>query len=364
MPQHSHDDKTIIDSANYCGINIYRHSNGAITIEGGNFSNVISALRYIAKESQIEFDEKWNTQYLGWFIIQKLHSKNSQSANTNRLTSSNAPISEKISCIRQMLVQIQDARREESLYTSDKNAISTVFDCIPDPYSYSSVLVKLTIIDSLYSTQMGRRYYGLDELAKALTELHAGYSLADKFLKLSSLELSRDDFKINNGSSNLFDECYGIGKDGADKGTAVSLITKYAYFETRGNFPIYDSIAREMYPKIWAYCSLAKSKCPSQVSLLSLENFIKAINNLRDIFNIEELAYDDIDRLLWTTGKILRGNLSLVLTREEYDFVSKEGLLSSDGFHISSTPLECLPFLDEKPLLKSFFYLAKELSQQ
>ena len=82
--------------------------------------------------------------------------------------------------IRAILGLIKEARRESSIYTSGKNAIATVFETIPDKYSYSSILVKLTIIDSLYSTQMGRRYYGLDELAGALYELHSCCDLAKK----------------------------------------------------------------------------------------------------------------------------------------------------------------------------------------
>ena len=267
-----------------------------------------------------------------------------------------------MSDIRAILGLIKEARRESSLYTSDKNAIATVFETIPDKYSYSSILVKLTIIDSLYSTQMGRRYYGLDELAGALHELHSCCDLAENFRLLASGRMTKDGFAIKNGKSNLFEERYGIGKDGTDKGTAVSLITKYAYFETGGNFPIYDSIAREMYPKIWTYCGFDRKDCPNHKELLELETFISAINKLKSLVAIDGLTYDDIDRLLWTTGKIVRGNLSLVLTREEYDYMSDNNLLGEDGFSIRDADIGLLPFLDGKPLLKSLFKLAKEFA--
>lgn len=269
---------------------------------------------------------------------------------------------ENISVIREILILIKEARNESSLYASDKNAIMTIFETIPDKYSYGSILVKLTIIDSLYSTQMGRRYYGLDELAMALCELHSSCNLADMFSLLARGKATREEFPIHNGKSNLFNEGYGIGKDGSDKGTAVSLITKYAYFETNGNFPIYDSIAREMYPRVWSYCGFEKKDCPSQKSLLELETFISAINKLKSLFDINGLTYDDIDRLLWTTGKIIRGNLSLVLTRKEYDYMSNNGLLGKDGFNVKNAKLDKLPFLNEKPLLNALFKLAKEIS--
>ena len=115
---------------------------------------------------------------------------------------------------------------------------------------------------------------------------------------------------------NLFTEKYGIGKEGNDKGQAISLITKYAYFETNFQFPIYDSIVREMYPLLWEYCGLAKNEMPKMASMVNnITVFIEALDLLKEkLGNPKQLTYDNLDRLLWHTGKIMRGNLSLILT--------------------------------------------------
>lgn len=264
--------------------------------------------------------------------------------------------------VRNALKLIEENIDESSSYASDKNAIAMIFKTLPMESSkdvYNNTLVKLTVIDSLYSTQMSRRYYGLDELARLLAALQSNNDLSKVFIDLAAGKIKSGDKIFEHDKKNLFTEKYGIGKDGGDKGTAVSLISKYAYFLTDYKFPIYDSIAREMYPRIWKYCGF-KESCPSAVELKSLDGFIKGINTLMDKLSIK--SYDTIDRLLWTVGKIMRGNLSLVLTMEEYQDLRKKELIGSDGFDLAETDLRKLTFLQKKPLLNAMFGLAKELS--
>ena len=73
----------------------------------------------------------------------------------------------------------------------------------------------MIIIDSLYSTQMGRRYYGLEELAETLLQLNNQYETRDLFIKLA-LNPNIDNLSKLNCSDhlNLFERKYGIQKDG------------------------------------------------------------------------------------------------------------------------------------------------------
>ncbi len=265
--------------------------------------------------------------------------------------------------VRDALKLIEENADESSSYAFDKKAIAMIFKTLPKESpknTYDNTLVELTVIDSLYSTQMGRRYYGLYELARMLEDLQASKDdLRESFIKLADGEIKSGDKLFEHGKKNLFTEKYGIGKDGSDKGTAVSLISKYAYFLTDYKFPIYDSIAREMYPRIWKYCGF-KESCPSAVELASLDGFIKGINSLMGKLSIK--SYDTMDRLLWTVGKIMRGNLSLILTMEEYQDLRKKKLIGEDGFDLAGTDLRKLTFLQKKPLLNAMFGLAKELS--
>ena len=262
--------------------------------------------------------------------------------------------------VLQILSSINDT--EESGYSMGKNTIKRIFESL-DTNSKDNIIAKLTLIDSMYSTQMNRRYYGLEELSDVLAELQKKCNLSTLFLNfLKDKDIEKLTIQSGGKIKNLFKENYGIGKDGNDKGQAVSLISKYAYFETNFQFPIYDSIVREMYPLIWQYCDFPKREMPKMSTLVNdIVVFIEAIDFLKEkLGNPKQLTYDNLDRLLWHTGKILRGNLSLILTMEEYQKYGRE--FQEKNFDFSKYDLSKMTFLRQKPMLKGFFEFAKELS--
>jgi hypothetical protein len=103
--------------------------------------------------------------------------------------------------------------------------------------------------------------------------------------------------------------------------------------------------------------------------------YINGINALIMKLNIEthEKKYDHLDRLLWFVGKIRRGNLSLVLTKEQYletlskcrkkevKYTTKKGEEKTyiEYFNIDKADLRQLDFLNQDNLLHKFFSLAK-----
>lgn len=264
--------------------------------------------------------------------------------------------------------KISSYESDNSGYSLGKLAIQKVFEAT-NTYSIEDILARLTIIDSMYSTQMNRRYYGLEELAEVLTEINKKQNLTEVFLAfLKAKDLSR--FQIRGKATDLFTEKYGIGKNGEDKGLAVSLISKYAYFETRYQFPIYDSIVREMYPRVWSYCGFPQKEMP-QIKTNDICSFIDAIDILIGKLNYKTINYDSLDRVLWYVGKIQRGNLSLILSRTEYEAfvkkysqkVKKKGKEVNEFiFDIVSVDLETLPLRQNAGIIYDLFVLAKELN--
>lgn len=263
--------------------------------------------------------------------------------------------------------KIHSEKKNESGYSLGKSTILKVFKAT-DGYSHEDILARLTLIDSMYSTQMSRRYYGLEELAVALADVHNRKHLEEAFLDfLKDKDLKP--FELINSKTvrtNLFIEKYGIGKNGEDKGSAVSLISKYAYFETKFKFPIYDSIVREMYPRVWNYCGFPKSEM-LEFKYNDMTSFVEMINLMISKLNSTYVNYDSLDRILWYVGKIYRGNLSLVLSRKEYDAFAEKYTKSEDGkkvfaFDIATVDLKSLP-IKKDSLVYDFFVLAKELKQ-
>ena len=281
-----------------------------------------------------------------------------------------------------------DVCKSDSGFSTDKDAILRVFKNTSG-CNKEDILVRLTLIDSMYSTQMSRRYYALDELAEALAIIAKNKEgkLRQIFLDFAkSPEQNLYKFNyIGDGETqtNLFAECYGIGKDGGNKGVAVSLISKYAYFETEFKFPIYDSIACEMYPLVWHFCGFEKHNLPklthSQngkvVGDKTIVEYVKAINLIINNLNSEKLNYDILDRYMWFVGKICRGNLSLVLSRSEYEealkvyppkLVSKTNSKgktteSVEYFNIKDMDIHKLKFLNrpKNKNVRKFFEFAK-----
>ena len=264
--------------------------------------------------------------------------------------------------------KIHSEKKDESGYSLSKSTILKVFKAT-NGYTHEDILARLTLIDSMYSTQMGRRYYGLEELAVALVDVHKKKNLETAFLDFLK-DKDMKPFELENSKksrTNLFTEKYGIGKNGEDKGSAVSLISKYAYFETSFKFPIYDSIVREMYPRVWNYCGFPKNELPEFKSN-DTTNFVEIIDLMISKLNCKHVNYDSLDRVLWYVGKIYRGNLSLVLSREDYDaFAEKFTTLNDKGkkeltFDIAEVNLKSLP-MKKDSLVYDFFALAKELKE-
>lgn len=262
-------------------------------------------------------------------------------------------------------------------FSSDKKAIENIFEKT-NGRSLGEILLRLTVIDSMYSTQMNRRYYALQELAEKLHCLNKKKPLPELFKEF--IEENRDarlfDGTIGGKKFNLFAENYGIGKNGFDKGVAVSLISKYAYFETHYNFPIYDSIACEMYPRIWSYCGFGKKnyrltiKDDNQrmVGDETIVAYTKAIDEMIKRLG-GDISYDHLDRLLWFVGKIIRGNLSLVLDREGYEWSVKNWFEENDKgqkvvFDIAKVDIDEAYFCKNNSRLRAMFELANMIKNQ
>jgi hypothetical protein len=251
-------------------------------------------------------------------------------------------------------------------YSEDKESIRKIFKNTKDNLK-SDVLIRLTVIDSMYSTQMDKRYYGLNELAEVISSFSNLKDLAIKFVN-NPEDTSCFDYKIGEKKGNLFDEKYGINKQGNKKGLAVSLISKYLCFLTDFKFPIYDSIVLEIFPKLWAYCELGEKECPKHITYSAgserIKTFVNAINSLIKELKLEKenYKYDVLDRIMWFTGKVCRGNLSLILSYEEYvEFFGSKG--KDYKFNIKEEEdLSKLPFLKGKETLNDIFKLAKEIN--
>lgn len=278
-----------------------------------------------------------------------------------------------IKSLQTILCSIKQSNMSGDGYSVDKKAIRRVFD-LTDGSRTEDVMARLALIDGMYSTQMNRRYYPLEDLAGILVALEKKAPLKDAFIGFTKdLDTSRFDV----GKENLWSKGYGIGKDGKSKGAAVSLISKYAYFETGYKFPIYDSIACEVLPLLWPIVMgnddvpelTIKNSKQQMMGNETIVSFITAINMLKEKLGADA-DYDTLDRLMWYTGKMLRGNFSLVFSKEEYiewtNVAKKVGItFNNEGLATAVKRIDAgqLPFLDkdENTFVKMVYELAQKL---
>lgn len=225
-------------------------------------------------------------------------------------------------------------------YTQQRAMINQIFDMTSGAnYNVPSIMLRLTVIDSLYSTNAQYSYFSIEEMAK---NIHALGKEEDAIQYFSTL-VNRQSGKLGEDKKNLFSNTYGIRKNCEDGSKQISLMSKYAYYVLIKNpkehplgFPIYDSLAIEMYPLVCKRIGLTpKSKLFISDSI---EKYIEALDKLRNtIFSGERdfngfQQYDLLDAYLWRMGKVNNGNYSLLFSKTEYEqFIQNLGICHTKG---------------------------------
>lgn len=209
-------------------------------------------------------------------------------------------------------------------YKKEKQEILRIFRTTGgDNYNQESIELRLIVIDSLYSTNMGKRYFAFDDLSSEIYSL--GTNEKEVMEKIKQFR--------NNPTSTpeiffMFDKEYGIHKNGKSAGEAKSLLSKYCYFQLmidpndKIGFPIYDSLAKNMYQPVCNYIGLTnkrKISSSSDINIIAYLTMMKELVSKLIISGTYPLQdFDILDAYLWRMGKFSEGNFSLLLNKEDY----------------------------------------------
>ena len=190
--------------------------------------------------------------------------------------------------------------KNETEYIFDRNVIDSIFNNTKRNFSIDSLKIRLTIIDSMYSTNMSKRLFGISDLSEAI------FNIGNDEILLEEI----DKFKNNSKGSKinfLLANSYGIRKDGSSVGEARSLISKYLYFLSGHNFPIEDTLVKDNINKVLKY--------------FFNFNLNKENDFLHELINFcvsNKLRFDEFDNFMWLLGKISKGSLSLLSNKNTY----------------------------------------------
>lgn len=230
-------------------------------------------------------------------------------------------------------------------YVQQRAMINQIFATTSgNNYNIQSIMLRLIVIDSLYSTNAAYSYFSFEEMANAIKGLGNEEDAAKYFDSIAT---------GGNDDKNLFSKNYGIRKNLKNGSKQMSLMSKYAYYVLLQNpsdyplgFPIYDSLAIKMYPEV---CKKVGINEPQKITeSTSIKKYIELLDTLRKrifsktdtgLFN-EYQQYDLLDAYLWRMGKLDEGNYSLLFNKDDYEkFITNIGLSAKNvenyGKHIS-----------------------------
>lgn len=251
----------------------------------------------------------------------------------------------KIDEIRKIISKISTEKTSEDGYsfTQQREIINQIFKDPAIKWDLQSIMLRLIVIDSLYSTNAEYSYFSFWEMAKEISELGGSddeiqavfNSIVDNSSQITANKTQND--------VDLFSKPYGIRKNCNQGSRQTSLMSKYANYTMLQNpekyplgFPIYDSLAIKMYPKVCNLLAIKSkfTKSDADNNELKINEYISALNELRGaIFGNDNnlykgfQQYDLLDAYLWRMGKIDNGNYSLLFNRKDYEnFITNIGL--------------------------------------
>lgn len=146
------------------------------------------------------------------------------------------------------------------------------------------------IIDNFYSTNINKSNDAIFILSDDIVNIGG-----DKVLKEKFMHFYNDEKCIDKDILQLFDTSRGwVFNKNAQKiktgNKSVSLISKYAYFLTDFNFPIYDSMMRKMLEKFG--------------KKVRNGDIVQYFREVKDLCDCNKISVDELDACGWLIGKM------------------------------------------------------------
>ena len=154
-----------------------------------------------------------------------------------------------------------DDSKEYEHYRDQEEVIVDIFSQYPSNNDKKSVLLKVCVLDSFYSTNL--KIYGIHEVVEKILNLSI-----DKALKV--------------GDTGVIEKIANFTNSKGKQAFLYSFASKYCFHHNKDKF-----------------CSFKLS----QNSLKNYENLLKAIKEIRTFYGLEEFNNRQMDYMLWVYGK-------------------------------------------------------------
>ena len=225
--------------------------------------------------------------------------------------------------------QLADAA-EGSGYWEQIDIIRPLFSDA-QPFTQGSILLRLTILDSLYSTNGRYAQFDLETIAREFYAFASDRKLVDYFQGI---------VRGSTDTQTFFTKKYGLNKNLTEGPSFMSLVSKYAFYLLAHypqayplGFPIYDSLALATYPltcKIIGLSPRPQSGAKHNIKE-HIEAYVQALDELRGhLFkgmSTQTQQFILLDAYLWRIGKINQGSITLLLDRPDFErFITNMGM--------------------------------------
>jgi len=175
---------------------------------------------------------------------------------------------------------IEKFNNDERYYSADQ-AIINLFKAFPNNQKFEDILLKLSVINDLYSTNI----LGTFIMAKHIQKLNI-----DRGLKEGDPKIVH---QIATG--------HGIRTKKSNKEiNFYSFATKYCNWHNRSSYAIYDSFVDKI---LMAYRKRDKFSSFKHEDLKNFSKFIKIIMDFAGFYGLTKYDLKEIDKFLWIYGK-------------------------------------------------------------
>jgi len=161
-------------------------------------------------------------------------------------------------------------------YGEIESAIQSLCDHFPRHDQFTDVLLKVSTINQLYSTNI----YDVEGVARNITNTHVGSRIAD-----GDLSVVADIASVKLGGKT---KCF------------LSFASKYCSWHCPEKYCIYDSYVDEA---LWVFkqdFSFAQFK---RADLRDYGRFMELVGDFSVFFGLSELSLKDLDKYLWLLGR-------------------------------------------------------------
>lgn len=174
-----------------------------------------------------------------------------------------------------------DKFNNDERYSSADQAIINLFQKFPENKKIEDILLKISVINDLYSTNI----FGTYVLAKHILQLNIDNALE-----------TADPSVVNKIAIG-----HGISKPkGVGDRKFYSFATKYCNWHKKDSYPIYDRFVEKI---LIAYRNSDNFSTFNDIELKDFKRFKEIIEDFRKHYNLTKHNLKEIDKFLWIYGK-------------------------------------------------------------